>query len=86
MTGMFVRGSKTSSPLAVVARGLAAGVAGTTAMTVCQTAVAKLRGTEPSTIPAEGGKRVIRGVFHRRFDDDHTSALNNAMHWAYGTS
>lgn len=83
---MFVRASKTASPLGAVARGLAAGVAGTSAMTVYQTAIAKLRGSEPSTIPAEVGKRVIRGVFHRRFDDDQTSALNNAMHWAYGTS
>jgi len=72
-------------PLGAVARGLAAGAAGTAAMTLYQTAVAKIRGTEASTTPAEVGKRVIRGVFHRRFDEDHTGALNNAMHWSYGT-
>jgi len=55
-------------------------------MTVYQAAVAKARGTEPSTTPAEVGKRVIRGVFHRRFDENRTGLLNNAMHWGYGTS
>lgn len=75
----------TPTPLGVVGRGLIAGAAGTAAMTVYQTAVAKLRGSEASTTPAEVGKRVIRGVFHRRFDEDHTGALNNAMHWSYGT-
>jgi hypothetical protein len=73
-------------PIGAVARGLAAGVAGTAAMTVYQTAVAKVRGSEASTTPAEVGKRVIRGVFHRRFDEDRTSLLNNVMHWGYGTS
>ncbi len=76
----------TPAPLGAVGRGLVAGVAGTAAMTVCQTAVAKLRGSEASTTPAEVGKRVIRGVFHRRFDETQTSLLNNAMHWGYGTS
>lgn len=74
------------TPLGTVARGLAAGAAGTAAMTVCQTAVAKVRGTEPSTTPAEVAKRVIRGVFHRRVDEGKTGLLNNAMHWGYGTS
>ncbi len=77
--------SKTPTPVGAVARGLAAGVAGTAAMTVYQTAVAKIRGTEASTTPAEVGKRVIRGVFHRRFNEHQTPLLNNAMHWSYGT-
>ena len=83
---MSSKGRQTPSPIGAVARGLAAGIAGTAAMTAYQTAVAKLRGSEPSTTPAEVGKRVIRGVFHRRFDEGRTSALNNAMHWGYGTS
>ncbi len=86
MRALLINRSETPSPIGAVARGLAAGVAGTAAMTVYQTAVAKLRGSEASTTPAEVGKRVIRGVFHRRFDEEHTSALNNAMHWGYGTS
>ena len=54
-------------------------------MTAYQMAVAKIRGTESSTTPAEVGKRVIRGVFHRRFDETQTPLLNNVMHWSYGT-
>jgi hypothetical protein len=75
----------TPTPAGAVARALAAGAAGTAAMTVYQTAVAKLRGSEASTAPAEVGKRVIRGVFHRRFDESQTPLLNNVMHWGYGT-
>ena len=74
------------TPLATAAWGLGAGIAGTTAMTAYQTAVAKSRGTEPSTTPAEVAKRIIGGVLHRRVSDDHTTLLNNAMHWTYGTS
>ncbi len=81
-----MKDNKTPTPLGAVARGLAAGAAGTAAMSVYQTSAAKLRGSEPSTTPAEVGKRVIRGVFHRRFDDDQTNKLSNAMHWGYGTS
>ena len=29
---------------------------------------------------------MIRGVFHRSVDENRTEQLNNAMHWAYGTS
>jgi hypothetical protein len=63
---MLAQGSKGPSPLGAVVRGLGAGVAGTAAMTVSQTVIAKLRASEPSTTPAEVGIRVIRGVFHRR--------------------
>ena len=82
---MLGQRNETPSPIGAVARGLGAGVAGTAAMTAYQMAVAKLRGTEASTTPAEVGKRVIRGVFHRRFDEDQTPLLNNMMHWGYGT-
>jgi hypothetical protein len=74
------------TPLGAVARGLTAGVAGTAAMTAAQSAFYKAQGYEPSTTPAEVAKRIIRGVFHRRVDEQKTQALNNAMHWTYGTS
>jgi hypothetical protein len=74
------------TPLGAVARGLASGVVGTAAMTVAQSAYYNAQGSEPSTTPAEVAKRILRGVFHRRIDDDKTEALNNAMHWTYGTS
>lgn len=77
--------SSPSTPLGAVVRGLVAGAAGTAAMTAYQVAVAKVRGTESSTTPAEVGKRVIRGVFHRRVDESRTGLLNNVMHWACGT-
>lgn len=54
-------------------------------MTAYQTAVAKARGSEPSTTPAEVAKRIIRGVAQREVSEDRTAALNNAMHWTYGT-
>jgi hypothetical protein len=49
-------------------------------------AVAKARDSDPSTTPAEVGKRVMRGVFQRRVGDDRTEELNNAMHAVYGTA
>lgn len=74
------------TPLEAAGKGLAAGAAGTLAMTAYQTAVAKARGSEDSTTPAEVAKRVIRGVLQREVSDDRTPLLNNVMHWAYGTS
>jgi len=78
--------SRGVSPLGAVARGLAAGVVGTAAMTAVQVAVAKARGSEASTTPAEVGRRIIEGVFHREVGEDKTDLLNTAMHWNYGTS
>jgi hypothetical protein len=74
-----------STPLAAIGKGLVAGAVGTGLMTVYQGAVAKLREAEPSTTPAEVGKRVIRGVFQRPVDEERTEELNNAVHAAYGT-
>ncbi|MCW2952895.1 MAG: hypothetical protein JWQ48_2065 [Conexibacter sp.] len=78
--------ARQTTPLGAVAKGLIAGAAGTAAMTAAQTAVMKARGQEGSTLPAEIGKRIIRGVFQRDVPEDKTALLNNAMHWAYGTS
>ncbi len=72
-----------SSPLR---RGAIAGIAGTAAMTAGQTLYYRITGSEPSSTPAEVGKRLIRGVLHRDIDDEHTDALNNGMHWLYGIS
>lgn len=75
-----------TSPLGAVGKGLVAGAAGTAAMTGYQLAVAKLRGSGSSSAPAEVGRRIIEGVFHRQVPEDRMDALNNAMHVAYGTS
>ncbi len=73
------------STVGAVIRGVAAGLAGTAAMTGAQAAYYKATGSEGSTTPAEVGKRIIRGVLRRQVADEHTEALNNAMHWLYGT-
>lgn len=67
---------------ASVGKGLAAGVAGTAAMTVSSTLEAKLRGREPSTTPARAASRVL-GV--APVDERGEQRFNNFVHWGYGT-
>ena len=74
------------SPLGAVVRGVAAGIGGTVVMTGYQVAVAKLRDSESSSAPADVGRRIIEGVFHREVPEDRMDDLNNAMHALYGTS
>ncbi|MGI8624642.1 MAG: hypothetical protein ACR2NB_14455 [Solirubrobacteraceae bacterium] len=77
----------TQSPLGAVIKGLLAGAAGTGVMTAAQTAYYKAMDVEPSDTPAQVGKRVIEGVLQRGpVPDDQMEALNNRMHWGYGTS
>jgi hypothetical protein len=71
--------------LGALARGLAAGLAGTAVMTAAQAGYYKLQDAEASTVPAEVAKRVIRGVLQRKVDEDKTGLLNNVMHWGYGS-
>jgi hypothetical protein len=74
------------STLRTLTRGLLAGAAGTAAMTAAQTAWLKARGEEPSTTPAEVGRRIVEGVLQRDVPEQRMGALNNVMHWLYGTS
>ncbi|MEN3282746.1 MAG: hypothetical protein V7607_3886 [Solirubrobacteraceae bacterium] len=74
------------APLGALARGLLAGAAGTAAMTAAQTLYLKARGEEPSTTPAEVGRRIVEGVLQREVPEERIGLLNNAMHWLYGTS
>lgn len=76
---------RTETPLMALRRGLIAGAVGTAVMTAAQTAYYKATGSEPSSTPAEVGKRIIRGVLQRDVSDDKEGVLNNAMHWLYGT-
>ena len=71
--------------LSALTRGLVAGAAGTAAMTVAQTVYLKARGEEPSTTPAEVGRRVVEGVLQREVPEERMGALNNVMHWLCGT-
>jgi len=77
--------SNENSLLGGLARGVAAGAIGTAVMTGAQTAYYKAMGAEPSTVPAEVGKRVVRGVLKRKVSEEDTGTLNNVMHWLYGT-
>lgn len=54
-------------------------------MTAAQTAYYKAAGAESSSTPAEVGKRIIEGVLQRDVPDERMDALNNFMHWSYGT-
>jgi len=82
------------SPLGALTRGIAAGVAGTAAMTAYQLLVAKLRGQPAHTevprrwadapAPAQVGKRLADGVLGRRVTLEDVPRLTNLVHWATG--
>lgn len=86
-----------STPLAAVARGVAAGVVGTALMTANQELYAKLQPAPESPeeepkdpwdeapMPAQVGKRISEGLFHKSVSPDQIPLLTNVMHWAYGT-
>jgi hypothetical protein len=64
-------------------KGLAAGFAGTAAMTVSSTLEAKLRRRQFSTAPAKAATRAL-GI--ETFDDGAAYArFSNLVHWGYGT-
>jgi hypothetical protein len=67
---------------AAVGKGLAAGLAGTAAMTVSSTLEAKLRGREASTAPARAASKVL-GV--APVDEQGEHRFNTLVHWGYGT-
>ncbi|MBA3310687.1 MAG: hypothetical protein H0U28_11665 [Nocardioidaceae bacterium] len=68
---------------AAVGRGMAAGLAGTAAMTVSSTLEARLRGREASTTPARAASKVL-GV--APVDEQGERRFNNLVHWGYGTA
>jgi len=65
-----------------VGRGLAAGLAGTAAMTLSSTIEMKLRAREASSAPADAASAVL-GV--KPIDDRSQRRFNNIVHWGYGT-
>lgn len=87
---------KRSSPLGAVAVGLAAGAVGTATMTGYQTLASKLRGSgdgdagptswDEAPAPAQVGKRIVTGVFHKDVSPKRIQTMTNVMHWVYGTS
>lgn len=68
---------------AAVGKGLAAGVAGTAAMTVSSTLEMKLRDRESSSAPADAAAKAL-GI--EGFADDAAKArFGTIVHWGYGT-
>lgn len=81
-------------------RGLAAGIAGTGAMTAWQSLSSRLQSSQPSgedseqprdpweqaPAPAQVGKRIAEPVLGREISSDLIPALTNVMHWGYGIS
>lgn len=66
-----------------VGKGLAAGLAGTAAMTISSTLEAKLRGRQFSTAPAKAAEKVL-GI--EEFESPEAeSRFSNLVHWGYGT-
>jgi hypothetical protein len=88
-----------TSALGALARGLAAGVAGTAAMTLYQEAVARAQGRsamaetlkEPRTwadapAPAQVAKKLSEGVLGKRLVKRRAPLAANVVHWVYGLS
>jgi hypothetical protein len=88
------------TPVGALARGLAAGGAGTLAMDALlylrfrrdggQTRfgpwelTAELSGWEEAPAPALVGKRLVEGLFQRELPSAKAALVNNITHWAYG--
>ncbi|MEY2440786.1 MAG: hypothetical protein QOJ46_212 [bacterium] len=67
-----------------IGKGLAAGLAGTAAMTLSSTIEMRRRGRDASTAPADATAKVL-GI--AGFTDDGAKArFSNLVHWGYGTS
>ena len=72
-----------STTAGAIGRGLAAGLAGTAAMTVSSTIEMKLRGRAGSSAPADATAKVL-GI--DGFADDAAKArFGTLVHWGYGT-
>ncbi len=69
-----------------VARGLAAGLVGTAAMTVAQGAYYQLTGATPSSAPRQVADKALKAAGQGKVPRKHRTAANLGMHWLYGTS
>jgi hypothetical protein len=97
---MLRRRTPTQSPLGALARGAAAGIVGTAALTAVQTATALRRGSElkdavapeppdswdEAPAPGQVGERLVRFAFARDIEPVHANAVTNAVHWTYGAA
>jgi hypothetical protein len=79
---------------------MAAGVAGTAALTAVQTATALRRGSdlgeavapeppdewEDAPAPGQVGERLIRFAFGRQVEPGRANVVTNVVHWTYGAA
>jgi hypothetical protein len=75
----------TLTPLGAAGRGVLSGAVGTALMTATQMAYYSATGTESSSTPGEVGRRIISGVLQREAPEASSTALNQGMHWLYGS-
>jgi hypothetical protein len=73
-----------STAACTIGKGLAAGLAGTAAMTLSSTIEMRRRGRDASTAPADATAKVL-GIAEFA-DDAAKSRFSNLVHWGYGTS
>ena len=68
---------------AAFGKGVFAGVAGTSAMTISSTVEMRLRGRAASSTPAKAAAKVL-GV--EPIDEESEARFSNLVHWGYGTA
>ena len=69
-----------------IAAGVAATAVGTAAMSAAQAATYALTDAQPSDAPGRVGRRLLEDLFGRKVPRRERAALNDAMHWLYGTA
>src|SRR3954451_6451120 len=86
--------SSAPTALRAVGLGVLAGLGGTAVMTLAQLVEQRLRGAgdqgpprswDEAPAPAQVGERIAGGVFDQHVPLQQAPALNNAVHWLYGT-
>lgn len=88
-TGVWLAGlagmdkSNISHGLQLAGIGLLAGLAGTLAMSLSQSAEMRLTGRKPSDVPAKAVETLVQQPIE---DDDSEKQLSTAAHFAFGTS
>ncbi len=79
-------GPPPGSLLRDIGLGLAAGIAGTAAMTIAQGAEFVLTDAEPSSSPSDVVDTIKRRTGRGKLKKKHRRVANQGMHWLYGTS